>query len=43
MIKEVDKFLQANFEISLETYFRLINSKLKKMLQAEIRNYLEEQ
>ena len=43
MIKEVDKFLQDNFEISLETYFRLTDSKLKKMLKAEIRNYLEEQ
>ena len=43
MLKEVDKFLQANFEISLETYFRLTDSKLKEMLKAEIRNYLEEQ
>ena len=41
MIKEVDKFLQENFEISLETYFRLTDSKLKKMLKAEIRNFLE--
>ena len=40
MIKEVDKFLQENFEISLDTYFRLTDSKLKKMLKAEIRNYL---
>ena len=40
MIKEVDKFLQDNFEISLETYFRLTDSKLKKMLKAEIKNYL---
>ena len=43
MLKEVDKFLQANFEISLETYFRLTDSKLKELLKAEIRNYLEEQ
>ena len=43
MMKEVDKFLQANFEISLETYFRLTNSKLKELIKAEIRNYLEEQ
>lgn len=43
MIKEVDKFLQDNFEISLDTYFRMTNSKLKKLLKAEIRNYLEEQ
>ena len=43
MIKEVDKFLKDNFEISLDTYFRMTNSKLKKMLKAEIRNYLEEQ
>ena len=41
MLKEVDKFLQSNFEISLETYLRLTDSKLKKMLKAEIRNYLE--
>ena len=43
MLKEVDKFLQENFEISLETYFRLTDSKLKKMLQTEIKNFLEEQ
>ena len=42
MIKEVDKFLIDNFEISLETYFRLTDSKLKKMLKAEIRNFLEQ-
>ena len=41
MIKEVDKFLQANFEISLETYFRLTDSKLKKLLKTEIRNFEE--
>ena len=43
MIKEVDNFLRINFEISLETYFRLTDSKLKKMLQTEIKNFLEEQ
>ena len=43
MIKKVDKFLKDNFEISLETYFRLTDSKLKKMLQREIKNYLDEQ
>ena len=43
MIKKVDKFLKENFEISLETYFRLTDSKLKKMLQTEIKNFLDEQ
>ena len=43
MIKEVNKFLIENFEISLETYFRLTDSKLKKLLKAEIKNYLDEQ
>ena len=43
MINKVDKFLKENFEISLETYLRLTDSKLKKLLKAEIRNYLEEQ
>ena len=43
MIKKVDNFLKENFEISLETYFRLTDSKLKEMLKTEIRNYLEEQ
>ena len=41
MIKEVDNFLRNNFEISLDTYFRMTNSKLKKLLKAEIRNFLE--
>ena len=41
MMKEVDKFLQENFEISLDTYFRMTNSKLKKMLKSEIKNFLE--
>ena len=43
MMKEVDNFLRNNFEISLETYFRLTDVKLKEMLKAEIKNYLEEQ
>ena len=43
MIKKVDKFVKENFEISLETYFRLTDSKLKNLLKAEIRNFLEEQ
>lgn len=43
MIKEVNKFLIDNFEISLDTYLRLTDSKLKKLLKAEIKNYLEEQ
>ena len=43
MIKEVDNFLRKNFEISLDTYFRMTNSKLKKLLKAEIKNFLEEQ
>lgn len=41
MIKEVDNFLRNNFEISLESYFRLTDSKLKNLLKAEIRNFLE--
>ena len=42
MMKEVNKFLIDNFEISLETYFRMTNSKLKKLLKAEIKNFLEQ-
>ena len=42
MMKEVDNFLRINFEISLETYFRLTDSKLKKMLQTEIKNFLDQ-
>ena len=41
MLKEVDNFLRTNFEISLDTYFRMTNSKLKNLLKAEIRNFLE--
>ena len=41
MIKKVDKFLKENFEISLDTYLRLTDNKLKKLLKAEIRNFLE--
>ena len=43
MIKKVDNFLKENFEISLDTYFRMTDSKLKKLLKAEIINFLEEQ
>ena len=43
MLKEVDNFLKDNFEISLDTYLRLTDSKLKKLLKAEIRNFLKEQ
>ena len=41
MINKVDKFLKDNFEISLDTYLRLTDSKLKKLLQSEIKNYLK--
>ena len=41
MIKEVNKFLIENFEISLETYFRLTDGTLKKLLKAEIKNFIE--
>ena len=40
MMVSIDNFLRINFEISLDTYFRLTDSKLKKMLKAEIKNYL---
>ena len=43
MLTSIDNFLKINFEISLETYFTLTDSKLKKLLKAEIKNYLEEQ
>ena len=43
MLKEVNKFLIENFDISLDTYLRLTDGKLKKLLKAEIRNFLEEQ
>ena len=42
MMKEVDNFLRKNFEISLDTYFRMTDSKLKKLLKAEIKNFLKE-
>ena len=41
MMKEVDVFLRNNFEISLEQYLRLTDGTLKKLLKAEIKNYLE--
>ena len=43
MMKEVDKFLKKKFKISLDTYFIMNKKKKKKLLKAEIRNYLEEQ
>lgn len=43
MIKEVNKFLIDNFDITLDTYLRLTDGKLKKLLKAEIKNFLEEQ
>ena len=42
MMTSIDNFLRINFEISLETYFRLTDSKLKELLKAEIRNYLDD-
>ena len=42
MIKEVNKFLIENFDITLDTYLRLTDGKLKKLLKAEIRNFLEQ-
>ena len=41
MLKEVDKFLIDNFDISLDTYLRLTDGKLKKLLKAEIKNFIE--
>ena len=41
MLKEVNNFLIENFDISLDTYLRLTDGKLKKLLKAEIRNFLE--
>ena len=43
MIKEINRFLIDNFDISLDTYLRLTDGTLKKLLKAEIRNYLEKQ
>ena len=43
MIKKIDTFLRKNFEISIDTYLRLTDSKLKKLLKAEIKNFLDEQ
>ena len=39
MLTSIDNFLKINFEISLETSFRLTDSKLKEMLKAEIKNF----
>ena len=41
MMKKIDLFLRKNFEISIDTYFRLTDSKLKKLLKAEIKNFIE--
>lgn len=41
MMTSIDNFLRINFEISLEQYFRLTDGTLKKLLKAEIKNYLE--
>ena len=41
MIKEVNKFLIENFDITLDTYFRLTDGTLKKLLKAEIKNFIE--
>ena len=43
MLVSIDNFLRINFEISLDTYFRLTDSKLKNLLKAEIKNFLENQ
>ena len=43
MIKEVNKFLIENFDITLDAYLRLTDGTLKKLLKAEIRNFLKEQ
>ena len=43
MMKEINKFLIENFDISIDTYLRLTDGTLKKLLKAEIRNFLEEQ
>lgn len=42
MLTSIDNFLKINFEISLETYFRLTDGKLKNLLKAEIKNFLEQ-
>ena len=38
MMKEVDKFLKENFEISLETYLRMTDSRLKRNKELIRRN-----
>ena len=42
MIKEVNKFLIENFDITLDSYLRLTDGTLKKLLKAEIKNFLEQ-
>ena len=41
MLKEINKFLIDNFDISLDTYLRLTDGTLKKLLKAEIKNFIE--
>lgn len=41
MMKEVNKFLIENFDITLDTYLRLTDGTLKKLLKAEIKNFIE--
>ena len=41
MIKKVDTFLRKNFDISIDTYLRLTDGTLKKLLKAEIKNFIE--
>ena len=43
MLQEINKFLIDNFEISLNTYLRLTDGTLKKLLKAEIKNFMENQ
>ena len=42
MLKEINKFLIDNFDISLDTYLKLTDGTLKKLLKAEIKNFLEQ-
>ena len=38
MMKEIDLFLRDNFEISLETYLRMTDSRLKRNKELIRRN-----
>ena len=42
MIKEVNKFLIENLDITWDSYLRLTDGTLKKLLKAEIKNFLEQ-